>query len=33
MYLGLILDMAHSGLGDRDAITVDGLTVDHTELA
>jgi len=33
VYLGLILDMAHSGLGDRDAVTIDGRSLDHTQLA
>ena len=33
MYLGLILDMTHDGLGDRSAVTIDGRTVDHAELA
>ena len=33
MYLGLILDMAHSGFGDRGAVTIDGRVLDHACLA
>jgi acyl-CoA synthetase (AMP-forming)/AMP-acid ligase II len=33
MHLGLVLDMSHSGFGDRGAITVDGASIDFAELA
>ena len=32
MHLGLVLDMAHAGLADRGAVTIDGRTFDHSEL-
>jgi acyl-CoA synthetase (AMP-forming)/AMP-acid ligase II len=33
VHLGLILDMTHSGLGDRGAVSVDGQSFDHSGLA
>jgi acyl-CoA synthetase (AMP-forming)/AMP-acid ligase II len=33
MHLGLVLDMSHSGFGDREAITVEGRSIDFAELA
>ncbi len=33
MYLGLILDMAHSGFAERGAITIDDQSLDHNGLA
>jgi acyl-CoA synthetase (AMP-forming)/AMP-acid ligase II len=33
MHLGLVLDMVHSGYGDRVAVSADGVTLDYTGLA
>ena len=33
MHLGLILDMVHSGYGDRTALTADGTSIDYAGLA